>query len=484
MRGSGLAWTVVVASVLLCGPAHAVPAPVPAETVVKAPDWRLGSTWYYSDGYGLKVSANSGGVTTFDRLDAPGQWFSRQGFLRKDLVSGTATRNSIYRTMPDQAGASLSAATPLTFQREYLANGQLVVHASSWTVEGRETITVPAGTFDCWIIVWRTRSLRSDWTGFERWWYSPQAQNYVRLEYKYGNSDEGSRVLMRYSLGQEIAAAPPAAPQVQTAAPQVQAEPVKAPELAAVVPAPPPPVEREAMPAPAPPPSPPAAPDRTEAAEAPPAAAKAESATVNAPEVAAVTPSLPTPVEREPMPAVAPPPPLPAVPAKTETAESARATAAEVVREDKPAPPVAEPAVPAKAKGPAGTMAAAPPAQRPAVLPAVKAAAKPAPEKAAAAAPAGDAAMPWRVQLASSKDEAALKAELEKLRAAEKARFKDVPSGIAAAEIEGRGTFYRAWVGAFPTATQATALCDSFKSAGHECAVVRYAGDGKKLASR
>ena len=61
-----------------------------------------------------------------------------------------------------------------------------MVHASSWTVEGRETITVPAGTFDCWLIVWRTRSLRSDWTGFERWWYSPQAQNYVRMEYKYG----------------------------------------------------------------------------------------------------------------------------------------------------------------------------------------------------------------------------------------------------------------------------------------------------------
>jgi hypothetical protein len=90
----------------------------------------------------------------------------------------------------------------LTFQREYLSNNRLIIHASSWTVEGHQRITVPAGTFDCWVIVWRARSLKSNWTGFERWWYSPETQQYVRLEYKYGAGATASRVLMRYHLAE------------------------------------------------------------------------------------------------------------------------------------------------------------------------------------------------------------------------------------------------------------------------------------------
>ena len=50
----------------------------------------------------------------------------------------------------------------------------------------------------------RTRSLKTDWTGYERWWYSPKAKNYVRMEYKYGESPESSRVLMSYSLAEEL----------------------------------------------------------------------------------------------------------------------------------------------------------------------------------------------------------------------------------------------------------------------------------------
>lgn len=206
--------------VIMTGSSLAAPALVPSSTTVQAPDWSVGSEWRYSDGYGLKVTSTGPQGTVFDRLDAPGQWFSRLGFIRKDAASATATRSSIYRTVPDNAGLSLSAAAPLTFQREYMSNGKLMVHASSWTVEGRETITVPAGTFDCWLIVWRTRSLRSDWTGFERWWYSPQAQNFVRMEYKYGAEPLGSRVLMRYHLGpaEGAATANAAVPAVPAAA--------------------------------------------------------------------------------------------------------------------------------------------------------------------------------------------------------------------------------------------------------------------------
>ena len=186
----------------------AEPQPVAATDTVQAPEWRSGSTWDYSDGYRLRVASVANGAAVFERLDAPGQWFSMRGFLRQDAASATAKRQTIYRTVPPSAGASLSAAAPLTFQREYLSNNQTIVHATSWTVEGREKITVPAGTFDCWIIVWRSRSLKGDWTGFERWWYSPEAQMYVRMEYKYGDIPTASRVLMHYTPGPTNAPVP------------------------------------------------------------------------------------------------------------------------------------------------------------------------------------------------------------------------------------------------------------------------------------
>lgn len=193
----------VAVILLVFGAAQAIAAPRPAVNTdaVPAPQWRVGSTWDYSDGYQLRVASASGGTTIFERLDAPGQWFSMRGFLRQDAASATSKRQTIFRTVPPSAGDSLSAAQPLTFQREYLSNSQLVVHATSWSVEGRETITVPAGTFDCWIIVWRARSLKGNWTGFERWWYSPEAQLYVRMEYKYGTMATASRVLMHYTPG-------------------------------------------------------------------------------------------------------------------------------------------------------------------------------------------------------------------------------------------------------------------------------------------
>jgi hypothetical protein len=128
----------------------AAPRPVATTETVPAPQWRTGSTWEYSDGYQLRVGSVLNGTAVFERLDAPGQWFSMRGFLRQDAASATAKRQTIYRTVPPSSGDRLSAAEPLTFQREYLSNNQLIVHVTSWTVEGRETISVPAGTFDCW----------------------------------------------------------------------------------------------------------------------------------------------------------------------------------------------------------------------------------------------------------------------------------------------------------------------------------------------
>lgn len=170
------------------------------EAKVNAPAWLRGSTWLWSDGYGLRVKGVKDNLTVFVRTDAPGQWYSRRGFLREEAQDATRFRKLMYRTIKPDSGMVLVAGKPLAFTREFLSDNEQRVHLTSWMVEGRERVSVPAGTFDCWIIVMRTRSLKTDWTAFERWWYSDKVQNYVRLEYRYGPHPAGSRVLMSYQL--------------------------------------------------------------------------------------------------------------------------------------------------------------------------------------------------------------------------------------------------------------------------------------------
>lgn len=174
------------------------------ENEIRAPAWQIGSEWNYSDGYGVRVKTVDGDVTVFQRLDAPGRWYSRRGFIREASKSQKTLRRVIYRTVPPDAGMVLRPEQPLVFHREYLSNGTLLEHNTSWIIEGRERIAVPAGQFETWVIVMRTRSIKSNWVGFERWWYSPDAEHFVRMEYKYGSAPEGSRVLMSYRLGPKL----------------------------------------------------------------------------------------------------------------------------------------------------------------------------------------------------------------------------------------------------------------------------------------
>ncbi|WP_417518821.1 hypothetical protein [Minwuia sp.] len=165
---------------------------------VSAPRWQIGDRWRYNDGYGLQVEDAGGGVTLLRRLDDPTQWISRRGFLREAAQSATAYREIVYRSIPADAGMSLSANEPLVFTREYTANNVTRVHVTSWMLEGQERISVPAGAFDTYIVVMRTRNAVTGWTGFERWWYAPAARNYVRMEYRYGDQGLGSRVLIDF----------------------------------------------------------------------------------------------------------------------------------------------------------------------------------------------------------------------------------------------------------------------------------------------
>ena len=185
-------------------------APLSGTLVVHAPNWKPGSQWEYDDGYGLKVTRTDGELATFQRLDDPQQWVVRRGFLREDAQSATTFRKLLFENLPVGNGLVLSSRAPVTYQREYQAGNVRHSHVTSWAVEGRETVKVPAGDFDCVILVMRTRNLSDGWSGFERWWFSPRAQHYVRLDFRYGNAPEGSRVLTRYRLiGQGSTAPPP-----------------------------------------------------------------------------------------------------------------------------------------------------------------------------------------------------------------------------------------------------------------------------------
>ncbi len=182
-------------------PVDAAPAGGETSPGPSLPNWRVGDRWVWSDGYGLEVAAINGDVVRFDRLDAENQWHSRKGILVIQSNSATTHRELLYRKGENPNDIfPLRVGNQAVFEREYAANGKVRVHNTSWVVEGREVVEVPAGTFDCWILVRRTRNKRTGWTSFERWWYNPEVKHYVRMEYRYGNTEGASRVLKVYRL--------------------------------------------------------------------------------------------------------------------------------------------------------------------------------------------------------------------------------------------------------------------------------------------
>ncbi|HRJ60640.1 MAG TPA: hypothetical protein PKZ97_00280 [Azospirillaceae bacterium] len=164
------------------------------------PQWAVGDAWSYSDGMGFKVAAVDGRIGKFQRTDDPKQWFTADGVFRLDSQSRAALRKAVYNSDDIQKLYSARPGQSITFQREYTRNGVLVRHQTSWTIDGYERINVPAGSFDTIKLTKRSRSLTGNWTGFERWWYSPQAKNYVRMEYRYGEAPESARVLTSYTV--------------------------------------------------------------------------------------------------------------------------------------------------------------------------------------------------------------------------------------------------------------------------------------------
>ncbi|MGA8077414.1 MAG: SPOR domain-containing protein [Xanthobacteraceae bacterium] len=77
------------------------------------------------------------------------------------------------------------------------------------------------------------------------------------------------------------------------------------------------------------------------------------------------------------------------------------------------------------------------------------------------------------VQVTSQRSEAEAKAEFRTLKAKFPRQLGGHEAVVRRADLGAKGVYYRALVGPFASAEQATAMCSSLKSAGGNCIVQR-----------
>ena len=179
-------------------------AVTPDITPPPPPAWRVGDQWSYNDGYRIEVTDVLGtDKARFRLIDDREQWMVRRAFFVESSRVDGVVRTTVFRSADPMALFTVPVGTPVSYLRETMRGMETLRHRVAWTVEGREAITVPAGTFDCWVVAVRVTSMQSPYQSYERWWYSPQARSYVRLEYKAGERPETSRVLVSYALARD-----------------------------------------------------------------------------------------------------------------------------------------------------------------------------------------------------------------------------------------------------------------------------------------
>lgn len=162
------------------------------------PKWQVGNRWVYDDGYELKVTEISGDSARFVRLDAKKQWFTRQGFMVVDAFDNGLRRKMISITGSPQSFYPLKIGNSTAFTKRFREGNQEQIQQYIWKVERQEIVTVPVGTFECWVILFQGQSTQSNWRAFERWWFNPQINYYVRMDYQNGDSPAKSRKLTAF----------------------------------------------------------------------------------------------------------------------------------------------------------------------------------------------------------------------------------------------------------------------------------------------
>lgn len=156
---------------------------------VMVPVWKVGDEWEYA----YKSPSDSGSyissVDHLEMLDGTQHYVVKSGkreiFYRvSDLASSLERLDGVValRHMP----ARMSYSWPLTVgkvwdqdtREEWPADRRTTNRKNTWTVEGEETVAVPAGTFRTLKIVWRNRNTSAV---FSEMWYSPAAKQWVKI---------------------------------------------------------------------------------------------------------------------------------------------------------------------------------------------------------------------------------------------------------------------------------------------------------------
>jgi hypothetical protein len=151
--------------------------------------WRVGDEWEYA----YKSPSDSGtyvwSVNRLEALDGVPQYVIKTGtreifYRASDLAVSIERVDSvvIMRETPPR----LIYSWPLTVgQRweeahrlERPVDRQTTNRNSVWTVEAEETITVPAGTFRAFKIVWRNKNTDAMLTEM---WYAPDVKQWVKI---------------------------------------------------------------------------------------------------------------------------------------------------------------------------------------------------------------------------------------------------------------------------------------------------------------
>ncbi len=79
----------------------------------------------------------------------------------------------------------------------------------------------------------------------------------------------------------------------------------------------------------------------------------------------------------------------------------------------------------------------------------------------------------WKVQLLSSSSKASVEKAWPRILAKNKALLSNMPYSVVSANVPGKGTFYRLWVGQFKSKEMAAALCGKLKARKQDCVVAK-----------
>ncbi|MBF0107911.1 MAG: hypothetical protein HQL76_01870 [Magnetococcales bacterium] len=187
------------------------------------PVWTVGERWEYSDGYVLEVESISrpDGSSLGDHESYPPEerltrfkvtppygfpqeswsdfWMVCKGFFKVESKFGDEHRKNVFLSEKLDKLFPLAVGKVINYDREFLRNRELIKHRSSWRVTGYQPkVTVADHDYGCWILEWNTDSLQSNWSGHETWWYCPEINNYARMEFRYGDNEVATRVLIKY----------------------------------------------------------------------------------------------------------------------------------------------------------------------------------------------------------------------------------------------------------------------------------------------